>query len=83
MWIQKLSNSICYVLLLLLTAAAFADSGSSQANMALIVPPHDPTVMSEQQPDPAMLSQPYYNHDFTLKLNQQQGSQEQQVWISL
>jgi len=59
-----------------------AESGSSQAVMALIVPPHAVTLTAEPQPDPSSLPQPFYNHEATVQVTQQVGNSTRQIWVT-
>lgn len=65
---------------LLSSSAGYADSGSSQAIMALIVPPQDMMNVPDPAQDQSKLPQPFYNHDYQMHFMQQDGTQ---VWVTL
>jgi len=74
------------ILILFLGIAAtvgpvYADSGSAQAVMALIVPPH-PAELTEQTQEQPAHSTSVYNHEFELKITQQAGSAVHQIWVT-
>lgn len=85
----KIAVKLCTLMLVTLLgmttliSLAHAESGSSQAGMMLIVPPHE-VEFQEAQPNSASSPQPFYNHETQQQVTQQiGGNTHHQIWATL